>query len=124
MQFIVFGKLSDEYHGKPISGLQEVLKGEWEKSREWYAKGYLRQSWLFENNGGSIGIFEVESREKMDEMIADYPGMGFHSFNTACRTIRGIEAMNMIRKGQIQGIEKGDVIGQLSCLHKIFGVAS
>ena len=75
MQFIVFGKLSDQYHGKPILGLQEVLKGEWEKSREWYAKGYLRQTWLFKNNGGSIGIFGVESREKMAEMIADYPGI-------------------------------------------------
>lgn len=51
------------------------------------------------------------------------PGMGFQSFNTARRTIRGIEAMNMIRKGQIQGVEKGDVIGQISFLHEIFGVA-
>jgi muconolactone delta-isomerase len=75
MQFIVFGKLSEEYDGEPIEGLQEVLKGEWAKSREWYAKGLLRQSWLFENNEGSIGIFEVESREKMDEMIAEYPGI-------------------------------------------------
>lgn len=30
------------------------------------------------------------------------PGMGFGSFNTARRTIRGYEIMNMIRKGQIQ----------------------
>lgn len=27
-------------------------------------------------------------------------GMGFGSFNTARRTLRGFEAMNMIRKGQ------------------------
>jgi transposase-like protein len=27
------------------------------------------------------------------------PGMGFHSFNTARRTLRGYETMNMIRKG-------------------------
>lgn len=32
------------------------------------------------------------------------PGMGFHSFNTARRTLRGYEAMNMIRKGQIKGV--------------------
>ncbi|CAN5206139.1 hypothetical protein BH10PSE12_BH10PSE12_33140 [soil metagenome] len=75
MQFIVFGKLSDEYNGKPVAGLQDVLKGEFAASREWYKKGWLRQSWLFENNGGSIGLFEVESRAKMDEIIADYPGM-------------------------------------------------
>jgi transposase-like protein len=29
------------------------------------------------------------------------PGMGFGSFNTARRTLRGYEAMNMIRKGQL-----------------------
>jgi transposase-like protein len=52
------------------------------------------------------------------------PSMGFHSFNTARRTIKGFEAMNMIRKGQIQGVDKGDVIGQISFLHQIFGVAS
>ena len=75
MQFLVFGKLSKAYDGKPIAGLQNVLKGEWEKSREWYAKGLLRQSWLFEHNAGSIGLFEVESREQMDAMIAEYPGI-------------------------------------------------
>jgi transposase, IS6 family len=31
------------------------------------------------------------------------PGLGFFSFNTAWRTIRGDETMNMIRKGQIAG---------------------
>ncbi len=29
------------------------------------------------------------------------PGMGFHSFNTARRTLRGYEVMNMLRKGQV-----------------------
>ncbi|MBD1997338.1 IS6 family transposase [Leptolyngbya sp. FACHB-541] len=32
------------------------------------------------------------------------PMMGFRSFNTARRTLRGIEAMAMIRKGQVKGI--------------------
>jgi len=51
-------------------------------------------------------------------------GMGFKSFNTARRTLRGFEAMNMLRKGQIQRVEKGDVIGQLSLIHQLFGVAA
>jgi len=51
------------------------------------------------------------------------PGLGFGSFNTARGTLRGIEAMNMIRKGQIQGVTRGNAIGQSSFLHKIFGVA-
>ena len=34
------------------------------------------------------------------------PGLGFGSFNTARRTLKGYEAMNMIRKGQIEGADK------------------
>jgi transposase, IS6 family len=36
-------------------------------------------------------------------------GMGFGSFNSARRTLRGFEAMNMIRKGQVQAVKKGVV---------------
>jgi len=32
--------------------------------------------------------------------------------------------MNMIRKGQIWGVDKGDVIGQICFIHEVFGVAS
>lgn len=49
-------------------------------------------------------------------------GMGFKSFNTARHTLKGYEAMNMVRKGQIQGVEKGDVTGQISFIHQLFGV--
>jgi transposase-like protein len=52
------------------------------------------------------------------------PGMGFGSFDSARRTLKGYEAMNMIRKGQIANVEKGDVIGQISLINKIFGVAA
>jgi transposase-like protein len=52
------------------------------------------------------------------------PGMGFASFNTARRTLRGYEAMNMIRKGQLQGVAKGDVIDQVEFVCQIFGVAA
>ena len=51
------------------------------------------------------------------------PGLGFGSFNTAQRTLRGYESMSMIRKGQIKNIDKGDVIGQISFINNIFGVA-
>ena len=51
------------------------------------------------------------------------PGMGFGSFNTARRTLRGFEAMNMIRKGQVQGVDKGDVRAQIEFVSQVFGVA-
>ena len=52
------------------------------------------------------------------------PGLGFGSFNTARRTLKGYEAMNMIRKGQVKDIDKDDVLGQISFIHEIFGVAA
>jgi transposase, IS6 family len=36
------------------------------------------------------------------------PGLGFFSFETARKTLQGYEAMNMIRKGQVQGVNRGD----------------
>jgi transposase, IS6 family len=50
-------------------------------------------------------------------------GMGFFSFETARKTLQGFEIMNMIRKGQVQGMEKGDVRGQVALVAKLFGVA-
>ena len=35
------------------------------------------------------------------------PGLGFCSFQTAWRTLQGYEVMNMIRKWQVRGVEKG-----------------
>ena len=52
------------------------------------------------------------------------PGMSFGSFNSARRTIKGYEVMNMIRKGQIQDVEKGDVMGQICFINQIFGIAA
>lgn len=50
------------------------------------------------------------------------PGMGFGSFNTARRTIRGYEIMNMIRKGQVLGVPKGAIKERILFINRIFGV--
>ncbi|MBD2307808.1 IS6 family transposase [Chroococcidiopsis sp. FACHB-1243] len=50
-------------------------------------------------------------------------GMGFDSFNTARRTLKGFEAMNMIRQGQVYGIEKGDVRASIELVSQLFGIA-
>jgi transposase-like protein len=50
------------------------------------------------------------------------PMMGFKSFNSARRTLRGIESMNMIRKGQVSGINQGDSVSQAKFIEEIFGV--
>jgi transposase-like protein len=52
------------------------------------------------------------------------PGLGFFSFKTARRTISGFEAMNIIRKGQIEGVGKGDIRGQVRFVSNLFRVAA
>ena len=49
--------------------------------------------------------------------------MGYGAFPTAWRTIRGIEADHMIRKGQIEGVAKSDILGQKQFIHELFGVS-
>lgn len=51
------------------------------------------------------------------------PGMGFFSFEAAWRTLQGYEGMHMIRKGQMQGVGKGDSSSQATFIAKLFGVA-
>jgi len=50
-------------------------------------------------------------------------GMGFFSFDTAWRTLQGYEVMNMLRKGQIRGVEKEDSMKQAALIASLFGVA-
>jgi len=50
-------------------------------------------------------------------------GMGFFTFATAWRTLQGYEAMNMLRKGQIRGVEKRDSMKQATFIAILFGVA-
>jgi transposase, IS6 family len=52
------------------------------------------------------------------------PGMGFFSLETAGRTLQGYEVMHMIRKGQVRGVGKGDIGGQVSFIAGLFGVAA
>ena len=49
--------------------------------------------------------------------------MGYGTYPTAWRTIRGIEADHMIRKGQIVGVGKSDIISHKQFIHGLFGLA-
>ena len=51
------------------------------------------------------------------------PMLNFKSFLTAQRTLKGIKVMNIIRKGQVVGIEK-DTVSQVKFIHCIFEVAN
>jgi IS6 family transposase len=52
------------------------------------------------------------------------PMMGFGSFNTARRALSGIEAMSMIRKGQVKGVSKGGRISQAKFIEELFGISA
>ena len=50
--------------------------------------------------------------------------MGYKSFQSAWRTLQGIEAMQMIRKGRVRWILKDDSIAQASFIGELFGIAA
>ena len=48
----------------------------------------------------------------------------FRSVHGGIRTIAGYEAMNMIRKGQVRWLAKGNVVGQIRFIQEAFGIAA
>ena len=44
------------------------------------------------------------------------------AMRTAWRTLQGFEIMNMLRKGQVHGVAKGDGKGQVARIARLFGV--
>lgn len=48
----------------------------------------------------------------------------FKTFHTAERTLEGIEALDMMRKGQVKRVAGGDVRGQAEFVESLFGTAA
>ena len=79
------------------------------------------------------GLCELRQRKYLNNLVEqDHRfikrlvklGMGFFSFETAWRTLQGYEVMNMIRKGQLHGVGKGDNLGQVKFIASLYEVAS
>ena len=49
---------------------------------------------------------------------------GYGSFQSAWRTLQGIEAVSMIRKGRVKWLAKGDAVGQAFFIDALFGLAA
>jgi transposase, IS6 family len=49
---------------------------------------------------------------------------GYGSFLTAWRTLQGIEAVHMIRKGRVRWVAKKDAIAQTTFIAELFGIAA
>ena len=48
----------------------------------------------------------------------------FKRFHTAERTLEGIEAVNMMRKGQVKRLDGRDAVGQAKFVTSLFGIAA
>ena len=49
---------------------------------------------------------------------------GYGSLWTAWRTLRGIEAMDMVRKGRVRWVAKRDPAGQAKFIGTLFGITA
>ena len=49
---------------------------------------------------------------------------GYGSFSTGWRTLQGIEAVNMIRKGRVRWVPKQEAIAQAAFIAELFGIAA
>ena len=65
----------------------------------------------------------VEQEHRHIKRITE-PMMRFKSFNSARRTLSGIEAMNMIREGQVKGVEQGNRVSGVRFVEAVFGIAA
>ena len=49
--------------------------------------------------------------------------LGFQSFHTAIKTLKGIEIMHMIKKGQVETLNRC-VRAEVNFLNQLFGIAA
>jgi len=52
------------------------------------------------------------------------PMLNLKSFQTARRTIIGIEIINAVRKGQVKGLKKRDIASEVEFINSVFEVVS
>jgi len=50
--------------------------------------------------------------------------LGYCLFDTAKRTQQGVEAMNMMRKGQVKRLDRKDAMGQAKFIESLFRAAT
>jgi transposase, IS6 family len=69
----------------------------------------------------SNNLIEQDHRFVKKRVVAS---QWFRSVDGALNTIAGYEAMNIIRKGQIRRLAKGDIVGQAHFIERTLGLAA
>jgi vancomycin aglycone glucosyltransferase len=67
-------------------------------------------------------VFQTGAWILSDERV--WLAKGYGSFQSAWRTLEGIETVNMIRKGRVRWVSKRDVRAQARFIHNLFGIAA
>ncbi|GHO55343.1 IS6 family transposase [Ktedonobacter robiniae] len=83
--------------------------------------------------GGLAASCELRQRKYLNNLVEQdhrfikrlvKPGMGFFPFKTVWNTLQGYESMNMLRKGQVHGVEKGNITEQVTFIASLFGLVA
>ncbi|MEM8672892.1 MAG: DDE-type integrase/transposase/recombinase, partial [Cyanobacteria bacterium P01_G01_bin.67] len=63
----------------------------------------------------------IEQDHRFPKKLAKYKSY-FQYFHTAWRTLREYKITNSIRKGQLENVDKDDVLGQKDFIHSLFEI--
>ena len=85
------------------------------------AEGTLRRRCLLRQCKYLNNVVEQDHRTVKKRV---WLAKGYGSFSTAWRTLRGIEAVSMIRKGRVRRVVKGDVVAQARFISRLFSMAA
>jgi len=83
------------------------------------AEGALRQRCRLRQSKYLNNIVEQDHRVPKKRV---WLARGYQTFVTAWRTLQGIEAVHMIRKGRVRWVAKSDPLGQMQFIDELFGV--
>jgi DDE domain len=83
------------------------------------------RQWLNRYSGPySIGMVKLTEQDHQCVKRLINPALGLRAFTMAERTFQGCEAVHMIRKGQIKGIAKRNILVQNRMINKMFRLAT
>jgi transposase-like protein len=91
--------------GVAIKPLRKVLPHDYQLSRVKYLNNLIEQDHRF-----------------IKKRVRACPGC--RSFDTAERTLQGVEVMNMIRKGQVKRLDRSDTMGHTKFVASLFQIAA
>jgi len=85
------------------------------------AEGRLRRRCRLRESKYLNNVIEQEHRVPKKRV---WLARGYESFPTAWRTLQGIKAVHMIRKGRARWVVKGDALAQMQFIHELSALAT